>query len=168
MKNITLRLLSLIIVFSCCSLAFTSCGSDDDGPTGADLKEELQGYWVAKQITVKALGQTITYDEDDFDDLKGEAGVAGFYDQTLDFQGNYVNGTSYTIKDDKINVPAWYGDIWGKVKLSGSRLKITYEMDLEGISCTVTIDYARGARNARSTSDHDNASGLLHAISCPE
>lgn len=175
MKNITLRLLSFIFVISCCSLAFTSCGSDDDDtPSGGDLQEELLGAWKATQMTVSVMGQTVTFDEDDFDDLKGEAGVAGFYDTYLNFSMDYVVAATggrytYNIKGNKINFPDWYGDIWGTVKLSGSSMTITYDKmpvtEDGSITAKCVIHYTRTARSsARSTEKFETVSGILNAV----
>lgn len=136
----------MLIAFICMPI-ITSCGSDgDDGPSGEDLKEAIQGSWKLNRATVKAMGQTITYDEDDIEDLKGELGVAGFYDQYLNFSGNYVNGTAYTIKSNKLNIPDWYGDIWATLSVTESTLKMKMSFEEEGIKISEELTYIRTNR----------------------
>ena len=105
------------------AVTMVSCSGDkDDEPEGDSLVEQLQGTWNFSEMEVTTMGQTVTLTASDLDKFAGDNGYSGYYDKVLDFDGDRVNGVSYNVKGNKINIPAWYDDMWGEVKFKGSTL----------------------------------------------
>lgn len=143
----------LLAMLAVAAMAVTmvSCGGDkDDEPEGDSLVEQLQGTWNFSEMKVTTMGQTVTLTASDLDKFAGDSGYSGYYDKVLDFDGDRVNGVSYNVKGNKINIPAWYDDMWGEVKFKGSTLHIIYEAEEQGISMTIDISYRRASRASAS------------------
>lgn len=143
----------LLMMLMLCTfgMAFTACGGDgdDDGDTPADpssIKEMLQGTWQAEDCVVKVMGQTIHMT---IDEVKEWSGVSNFYDERLTFSGDRCNNWTYTLKGNKIhyNNVSDYDDTWFTVKVTDSKLSLTADMEEDGQSVTVTLNYRRVSRS---------------------
>ena len=133
-----------MLVIALLAFGVSSCSKDDkDEPSGSGLQEKLQGSWSIKEMKVTAMGQTIVMSPQDIDNAAGSMGVSGYYDKYLEFNGNKVNGTQYYIDGNKINIPAWYNDLWGEVSFSGSTMHIVYKITEQGVSMVIDIAYSR-------------------------
>lgn len=134
------------------SVSLHSCGSDDDepgagAPTGDDLVEMLQGTWTIEKMKVKTFGQTI---ELGIDDLKNYSGYSDFYDDVLSFNGNKVNGLSYSIDGNSILLP-WYDETWWtEVSFSGNQMTLYYNINYEGVPMELWAIYSKSNRSSKS------------------
>ena len=69
-----------------------------------------------------------------------------FWDETLTFSGNKVNGIEYEVKGDKFSFTGTdYGDLPCTIStLTESKLVFHYDMkELTGIECTVDLEYKK-------------------------
>lgn len=139
---------ALVIVCLTLGMTLGSCSKDndpspDDGqkPSGKNLVEQLQGTWQFELMKIEVMGQTI---EMDIDDLRNNSQYDDFYDDVLTFDGDTVNGSPYTVKGNKIMFP-WYEELdwWASVSFSGSTMKMFYDIDYQGISMKLTLNYRK-------------------------
>ncbi|MDE7412449.1 MAG: hypothetical protein K2N05_01485 [Muribaculaceae bacterium] len=144
-------------------MTVSSCKDDKDEPSGSDLQSKLQGSWTIKEMKVSTMGQTITMSPSDLDSAAGQMGLSGYYDKNLDFYGSKVNGTNYTINGNKINIPAWYNDMWGTVTFSGSDMHIIYDVTESGVSMKIDLCYTR-TRGMASEEEGENRGFLFDVM----
>ncbi len=133
-----------------CSGGFlTSCGDDEDEPKDGDLVERLQGTWYIDRMKISVLGQNMEFTADE---LKDESGYDRFYDETLKFDGEKVNGLSYSVDKNSILLP-WYTEQgwWCQVSFSGSKMTMYYDLNYEGINMQLWTTYVKsGSRSSLS------------------
>ncbi|MGM9833488.1 MAG: hypothetical protein ACI31A_07380 [Candidatus Limisoma sp.] len=143
MKKTFLRIVAMLMVVLFSSVAFVSCG-DDDEPEGDTLKEKLQGTWTMSKVKVKVLGKTIEMSRDE---ALAEGEGYRYYDDVLTFSGDKVNGDYYKIDGNEI-LFSWYESegYWAKVSFSGSQLVLYYDIPVEGIRVEEWIYYSPGTR----------------------
>lgn len=137
---------ALLMMCLTVSVAFVSCGDDEDEPKGSNLEEQLQGTWNFQVMKISVMGQTI---EMDIDDLKNNTGYNQFYDDVLKFSGSKVNGGTYKINGNKILLP-WYESVdwWASVSFSGSKMTLYYDINYEGVPMKMWITYIKsGSRS---------------------
>lgn len=161
-----LKLLATLFTVVLC-VGFTGCSSDDDDePSSTDLKEQLQGTWVFSTGTIEVMGEKVTYDRDDLNDMAQEMGVSGYYDEVLTFSGNRVNGSAYTLKGNKLHFDEWddYSDYWPTVKIAGNTLTLVYDMTANGIKATLTVKYKKESSRAHAMPESDLSAGKAGLI----
>lgn len=149
MKKRFFHFLTIFCVCLCCAPFFTSCGDDDDEPKDGDLVKKLQGTWQFELMKISVLGQTMEFTADE---LKQQGGYAGFYDETLDFNGDKVNGLAYSVDKNNILLP-WYVEEqwWAQVSFSGSRMTMYYDVTYQGVNMQLWTTYVKsGSRTATS------------------
>lgn len=165
MQNKFQKLATLLLVCVCCAGIFSSCEKDDDDDSvqGSNLVEALQGTWNFQKMKVSVMGQTI---EMNADDLKDETGYGAFYDETLTFSGNKVNGAEYEINGNKILLPYYVEQQWwAKVSISGSKLELYYNITEQGVSMQLwTIYTKKGSRSPQQMPADCHTSSLLPGI----
>ena len=119
----------LIWVFLCVISvgALTSCGDDDDDVNVS--VEQLQGTWVFEKGVTNTMGQTVTIDRNQLHQIGSQMGVS-FWDETLTFSGNKVNGIEYEVKGDKFSFTGTeYGDLPCTIPtLTESKLVFHYDI----------------------------------------
>ena len=107
--------------------------------------EQLQGTWVFEKGVTNTMGQTVTIDRNQLHQIGSQMGVS-FWDETLTFSGNKVNGIEYEVKGDKFSFTGTdYGDLPCTIStLTESKLVFHYDMkELTGIECTVDLEYKK-------------------------
>lgn len=121
----------------------TACGDDDDDVNVS--VEQLQGTWVFEKGVTNTMGQTVTIDRNQLHQIGSQMGVS-FWDETLTFSGNKVNGIEYEVKGDEFSFTGTeYGDLPCTIStLTESKLVFHYDMkELTGIECTVDLEYKK-------------------------
>lgn len=122
----------------------TSCGDDDDDDLNASM-EQLQGTWEFEKGVTKTMGQTVTIDRNQLHQIGSQMGVS-FWDETLTFSGNKVNGIGYELKGDQFSFTGTeYADLPCTIPtLTESKLVFHYDMTkLIGSDCTVDLEYKK-------------------------
>lgn len=122
----------------------TSCGDDDDDDLNVSM-EQLQGTWVFDKGVTKTMGQTVTIDRNQLHQIGSQMGVS-FWDETLNFSGNKVNGIEYEVKGKQFHFTSTeYEDLPCTITtLTESKLVFHYDMkEMTGIDCTVDLEYKK-------------------------
>ncbi|WP_294555911.1 hypothetical protein [uncultured Bacteroides sp.] len=122
----------------------TSCGDDDDDELNVSM-EQLQGTWIFEKGVTKTMGQTVTIDRSQLHQIGSQMGVS-FWDETLTFSGNKVNGIEYEVKGDEFHFTGTeYGDLPCTIStLTESKLVFHYDMkEMTGVDCTVDLEYEK-------------------------
>lgn len=152
-KNSYLHLLAIVMV-AMLSIGFASCSSDDDDNDisgGSELVEKLQGTWKFQKGTETVMGMTITMDRSSLSQMKKSmeqmmASKVEFWDETLSFSGNRVNGVNYTLKGSKLildGMDAMDGISISVKSVSSSTLVLREEISMEGIELAADMEYSK-------------------------
>lgn len=134
-----------LLMISILAAGFTACSDDDDDDDSGS--SELQGTWVFDRGTATVMGYTNTIHRSDLKNLASQMGVSGFWDETLIFKGNKVNGVEYRVKGNKFEfkgAPMPEGvnmDITFKVE--GDVLILHYIIKVSGYEYTCDLYYDR-------------------------
>lgn len=137
------------------SVSLISCSSDDDdddsGSTNTELIQKLQGSWAFQRGTETIMGMTITMDRSSLDEMRRSMEQAmgekvEFWDETLTFNGNKVNGTSFTLNGNQIILEGM--DIMDGISISvksvnSSKLVLRESISLEGLSIDADMEYRK-------------------------
>lgn len=129
-------ILSLFLIFFSSGI-LTSCKDDDESSVGM---EQLQGTWVFDKGTTYAMGYTTTISRSELQEIGRQWGVT-FWDETLTFSGNKVNGVEYSIDGDKFNFVGMedFGGLTSSIAVNGDRLVFHYDFG----SATVDLEYVK-------------------------
>ena len=133
---------ALVLMLLPGTMVLTSCGDDDDNVDSSELMERLQGTWDLYSGSMKVMGQTITIDRNTFLSMKPD-GVE-YWDLTLSFNGNRVNGETYTLKGDQLIIGDMelYENFVIRIKtVNDEKLILDETISAEGNSITVSLEY---------------------------
>lgn len=140
-----------IMMVAMLSFGFVSCGDSDDegGGAGSELLNDLQGTWEFYKGTEKIMGMTITVTREQMDEMKSmleqSSGMRiSIWDETLDFNGSYVNGEKFSLKGKNIifdGMELFDGFTITVKKVNSSVLVLQEKFDMEGMSFTADMEY---------------------------
>lgn len=140
MKKELLKHFMMVMLIAFMSVSMTSCGDDD--PTPDDVKKALEGTWQFDHGTAKTMGYTMSISRDELLKYGQQMGVT-FWDETLSFKGNKVNGAKY-VMDGNVFYFEDFKEFVSTLEISDQTLKFTYDMTaLTGVDCTVILYYKR-------------------------
>lgn len=148
-----LHLLAIMTVAMLC-VGFASCGSDDDDDDitgGSELVDKLQGTWKFSKGTETVMGMTITIDKSSLKEMKKSmeqmmGSKVEFWDETLSFSGNKVNGVNYTLKGKELileGMDAMDGINISVKNISSSTLVLRETINMEGLDLTADMEYSK-------------------------
>ena len=145
--------LVIIMMVAMLSVSFASCSSDDGDstPNGQELVDKLQGTWQFTKGTEKVMGTTITMDRSTLSEMKRlmeqmMGTRVEFWDETLSFYGNQVNGVNYTLKGNQLildGMDAMDGISISVKSISSSTLVLHEVISMEGIDLTADMEYSK-------------------------
>ena len=145
--------LVIIMMVAMLSVGFASCSSDDGDstPNGQELVDKLQGTWQFTKGTEKVMGTTITMDRSTLSEMKRlmeqmMGTRVEFWDETLSFYGNQVNGVNYTLKGNQLildGMDAMAGISISVKSISSSTLVLHEVISMEGIDLTADMEYSK-------------------------
>ena len=145
--------LVIIMMVAMLSVSFASCSSDDGDstPNGQELVDKLQGTWQFTKGTEKVMGTTITMDRSTLSEMKRlmeqmMGTRVEFWDETLSFYGNQVNGVNYTLKGNQLildGMDAMAGISISVKSISSSTLVLHEVISMEGIDLTADMEYSK-------------------------
>ena len=152
-KKNYLHLLAIMMV-TMLSVGFASCGSDDDDNDitgGSELVDKLQGTWKFSKGTETVMGMTITIDQSSLKDMKKSmeqmmGSKVEFWDETLSFSGNMVNGVNYTLKGNELildGMDAMDGISISVKSVTSSILVLREAISMEGIDLIADMEYSK-------------------------
>ncbi len=145
--------LVIVMMVAMLSVSFVSCSSDDDDNTTdeQELVDKLQGTWQFTKGTEKIMGTTITMDRSTLSEMKRSMEQmmgtrVEFWDETLSFYGNQVNGVNYALKGNKLildGMDAMAGISISVKSISSSTLVLYEVINMEGIDLTADMEYSK-------------------------
>lgn len=151
-KDYLWRLLSIVMV-AMLSVSFVSCGDDDDDDvtSGSELIDKLQGTWQFQKGTETVMGMTITMDRSSLSQMKSSmeqmmGSKVEFWDETLSFSGDKVNGVSYRLDGNKLileGMDAMDGIGISVRSVTSSILVLREEISMEGIDMIAEMEYSK-------------------------
>lgn len=152
-KKNYLHLLTIIMVAMLC-VVFMSCSKDDDDDSnvsGSELVDKLQGIWEFSKGTETVMGMTITMDRSSLKEMKKSmeqmmGSKVEFWDETLSFSGNKVNGVNYTLKGNELildGMDAMDGISISVKSVTSSTLVLRETISMEGIDMTADMEYSK-------------------------
>lgn len=131
------------------STGMSSCGGSDDeedeylgGGSQSALVDKLQGTWDIYSGTMSYEGMTITIDRNTF--YRYKPANMEFWDATLKFNGNKVNGESYTLNGNQLLIDGMsiYDDITIVVKsVTDTKLILAEMLHSEDLDMTIDLEY---------------------------
>ena len=151
-KNSYYHLLAIIMV-ALLSLSFVSCDKDDDEEIlgGNELVDKLQGTWQFQKGTETVMGMTITMDRSSLSQMRQSMEqVMGsrveFWDETLSFSSNKVNGVNYTLDGNKLildGIDVMDGISISVKSVTSSTLVLRETITMESINLTADLEYSK-------------------------
>lgn len=149
-KNFIMRgIIALLTMIMC--ISFVSCSSDDEISGGSELIDKLQGTWEFSKGTENVMGMTITMDRSSLKEMKKSmeqmmGSKVEFWDETLSFSGDKVNGVNYTLKGNELildGMDAMDGINISIKNISSSTLVLRETINMEGIDMTADMEYSK-------------------------
>ena len=144
-KNLWRMLSMMIILLSIC---FTSCEKDDSDNLDSQAKElmsDLQGEWNFFSGTETVMGMTITIDQTFLTEMKSAIGSnIKIWDETLNFNGNKLNGVKYTLKNNQLileGMEEFKGITISIQSVTSSTLVLHEIINMEGLNIVADMEY---------------------------
>lgn len=145
-------LVMLFVTMLC--VCFVSCGDDDDDEFGGDSSElisKLQGIWEFYSGKETVMGMTITMDRSSLKEMKKSmeqmmGSRVEFWDETLNFNGNKVNGVNYTLKGSELildGIEAMDGIKLSIKSVTSSTLVLREVISMEDLDMTADMEYRK-------------------------
>ncbi|MBQ7540584.1 MAG: hypothetical protein IJT13_05610 [Bacteroidaceae bacterium] len=138
------------------SVGFIACSSDDEdeyyggsagkwGNVPAEIASKIQGTWDFESGTSTTMGYTVNMSRSDVEQMGRQMGVS-FWDLTLTFTSNKVNGAGYNVDGRKLIIEgadAVAGLDITIQSLTESTLVLRESFSLEGMEFSCTLTYRK-------------------------
>lgn len=135
----------MVILFSFCLTSCDKENADDTDSQGNELVTKLQGEWEFFSGKETVMGMTITINQSFLEEMKSMMGPnITIWDETLEFNGNKINGIKYTLKNNQIimeGMEEFEGFTITIQSVSSSILVLHETINIEGMDITAEMEY---------------------------